>query len=64
MTLGLSEVRTECPYCWEPLTLLVEAGDFGVDYIEDCQVCCRPMIVTAVLDGDGEPAVTLRREDD
>ncbi len=62
--MGLTELRADCPYCWEPLTLLIDAEDFGVDYVEDCQVCCRPMIVTATLDSDGDPSVSLRREDD
>ena len=62
--MGLTELRADCPYCWEPLTLLVDENDFGVDYVEDCQVCCRPMVVTAFLDGDGDATVTLRREDD
>jgi len=62
--MGLTEVRASCPYCWEPLTLLVDSGDAGVDYVEDCQVCCRPILVTANLDSDGDLGVSLRREDD
>ncbi len=62
--MGLTEVQASCPYCWETLTLLVDAGDLGVDYVEDCQVCCRPMVVTAAADMDGDVTVSLRREDD
>lgn len=62
--MGLTELRANCPYCWEPLTLLVDAGDLGVDYIEDCQVCCQPMIVSASADFEGDLSVSLRREDD
>lgn len=62
--MGLSELRGACPYCWETLTLLVDEGDLGIDYVEDCQVCCQPMIVTAQLLGDGDIAVALRREDE
>lgn len=62
--MQLLEQRIDCPYCGEPLTLLVDEGDLGVDYIEDCQVCCRPMVVSACLDGQGDLAVSARREDD
>ena len=62
--MQLLEQRIDCPYCGEPLTLLVDEGDLGVDYIEDCQVCCRPMVVSARLDGQGDLAVSARREDD
>ncbi|MEO1078828.1 MAG: CPXCG motif-containing cysteine-rich protein [Pseudomonadota bacterium] len=64
MNPGLSEIPATCPHCWEPLTLLVDSGDFGVDYVEDCHVCCRPMIVTATIDSDGDATLNLRREDD
>lgn len=62
--MGLTEHRAACPYCWETLTLLVDAGDYGVDYVEDCHVCCQPMVVSAFEDGDGSIRVSLRREDD
>lgn len=62
--MGLSEHRVECPYCWESQTLLVDAGDLGVEYIEDCQVCCRPMVVSVAADYEGDIVLTLRREDD
>ncbi|UWX04249.1 CPXCG motif-containing cysteine-rich protein [Pseudoxanthomonas sp. NC8] len=35
------------------------------DYIEDCQVCCRPIAISVRLDEeDGEPRVRARREDE
>jgi hypothetical protein len=33
------------------------------EYVEDCFVCCRPMVVH-VLNLDGEPLVSLRAEDE
>jgi len=36
-----------CPYCWEQISMILdnteEASDYQVDYIEDCEVCCRPI---------------------
>ena len=63
-TMELTESRVDCPYCGAPITLLLDAGDAGIDYVEDCQVCCRPMIVSLHADSDGDLLVSLRREDD
>lgn len=62
--MELAEQRVECPYCGEPITLLLDAQDSGVDYIEDCQVCCQPMIVAVHEDGGGQLFAAVRREDD
>ncbi|MBO6558428.1 MAG: CPXCG motif-containing cysteine-rich protein [Pseudomonadales bacterium] len=55
------EQRISCPYCGEPLNILLDPTEAGQEYIEDCQVCCRPIVMTLdVLGGD----VSVRREDD
>lgn len=60
----LRGVATSCPYCGEPLELSVDCSAGSQRYVEDCEVCCRPIVVDARVDEDGEPAVTLAREDD
>jgi hypothetical protein len=57
------ETSLECPYCGEPITLLIDPSVPQQHYIEDCQVCCQPMAVYAEIDPDGEAQVTARRED-
>jgi hypothetical protein len=54
----------DCPYCGEPVTLALDASAGDQSYIEDCQVCCRPMVVFVAFDEMGSPQVTLRREDE
>ena len=44
MTQELVEHAVTCPYCWETLDVLIDPGDAGQDYIEDCQVCCQPIV--------------------
>lgn len=47
----------QCPYCGEP----------SVDpqqYVEDCQVCCRPINVSVTTGDDGEVTVVARAEND
>jgi len=58
------ESNTHCPYCGEPLTLLLDPMDAGIDYVEDCQVCCRPMVVSVSEAGDGELSVFVRAEEE
>ena len=49
----LSEQPVSCPYCGEALTILVDASAGDQAYVEDCQVCCRPMNVAFTV-SDGE----------
>lgn len=39
----LTESTIHCPYCGEPIDVLLDPGDIDVEYIEDCQVCCKPI---------------------
>lgn len=62
------EVLTEhdigCPYCGEVITVLVDPTDLDDEYIEDCQVCCRPIVFSIVDGGLGAVGLSVRREDD
>ncbi|MDO7575536.1 MAG: CPXCG motif-containing cysteine-rich protein [Flavobacteriaceae bacterium] len=33
----------QCPYCWEEISMLLEPSNQEQQYIEDCEVCCRPI---------------------
>ncbi|WP_049623010.1 CPXCG motif-containing cysteine-rich protein [Frateuria defendens] len=60
----LDPVPIQCPYCGESIEVLVEASPESQRYTEDCQVCCRPIVLTVSLDEDGVPWVDARREDE
>ena len=53
-----------CPYCGEVITLVVDDSAGAQRYIEDCQVCCRPMVVVVAFDADGDPIVEVNAEDE
>lgn len=61
---NLIEASIYCPYCGEKNPVLIEPLDEAQEYIEDCQVCCRPMVITIAMQSDDTPVVTVRREDD
>ena len=48
----LTEETVSCPYCGEAIQVLLDPEEAGQDYIEDCQVCCRP--IKFVLQVHGE----------
>jgi len=56
----LEELDLHCPYCGEPQAVLADPSDVGIEYTEDCQVCCRPMILLH----DGHCGLSVRREED
>ena len=56
-------VAVLCPYCGEPVELLIDATVPHQTYVEDCEVCCRPMVVT--IDAtEEEPKVGVTRENE
>lgn len=59
----LDEVEIECPYCGAAFTALIEPGDAGADYIQDCEICCRPLRFH-VRAGSDAPVVEVAAEDD
>ena len=61
---SLESVPAGCPYCGEPIELLVDCSAGDQDYIEDCAVCCRPITVRVTVVEDGAPQVALFREDE
>lgn len=48
------------PYCWEEITLLVDGSIEIQEYIEDCEVCCRPIDFSVEVDDDGLAQVQAR----
>jgi len=32
-----------CPYCWERISMVLDSSEEESEYIEDCEVCCRPI---------------------
>ncbi|GAB3344150.1 CPXCG motif-containing cysteine-rich protein [Marilutibacter aestuarii] len=60
----LPTAEVHCPYCGEPLELLLDVSSGTQRYIEDCQVCCRPINVTASVDEDGAVHVDVAAEDE
>jgi hypothetical protein len=60
----LATVACSCPYCGEPIELIIDCSVDEQAYIEDCAVCCRPMTVRVQVAADGVPSVQLSDENE
>ena len=57
-------ISVQCPYCWERFELLVDLSIESQDYIEDCEVFCRPIDFSIEVDGDHRATVQARHQDE
>ncbi|CAN5879040.1 hypothetical protein BH23GEM9_BH23GEM9_08700 [soil metagenome] len=59
-----TEARAVCPYCHQLVGIALDSGSgSSQEYIEDCEVCCRPMRVIVRYDTAGAARVRLEAED-
>jgi Cysteine-rich CPXCG len=48
----LSSEVISCPYCGERFELIVDCSIPQQNYIEDCEVCCRPINLSISVEND------------
>lgn len=49
----LESHEADCPHCGEPISLSLDLSVPEQSYIEDCSVCCQPMVVSySTVDGE------------
>ncbi len=58
----LIEKAIYCPYCGESITVLINNEEIGQEYIEDCQVCCKPIIFGLSESTDEDLLISVRDE--
>ncbi len=60
----LFEHDISCPYCGELISILIDCSIEQQEYIEDCQVCCRPITIKVQTAEDSDPLVMVSDEND
>ncbi|MFZ5723554.1 MAG: CPXCG motif-containing cysteine-rich protein [Pseudomonadota bacterium] len=60
----LRTASVQCPYCWESIELVIDCSLRRQEYVEDCQVCCRPIVVRVVVKDGGIAELDVRTEDE
>jgi len=59
---GLEASTIQCPYCWEMIEITVDCSVNSQDYVEDCEVCCQPIVMQVNISLTGAPEVRVERE--
>lgn len=58
-----TEAEVTCPYCSEVVLITIDPnGGVAQEYVEDCQVCCRPWNVQVSFDEMGAAEVTIEAQ--
>ena len=60
----LAQQNVSCPYCGESIEVLIDHEEAGQQYIEDCQVCCKPITFSVVEGMEGQLSVTVFDENE
>ena len=50
------EITIQCPYCGEGIIIEPEPSDTVIEYVEDCHVCCSPIVITVRYSEEGSEA--------
>ena len=58
-----TEAEVTCPYCSEVMLITIDPnGGVAQEYVEDCQICCRPWNVQVNYDEMGAAEVTVEAQ--
>ncbi len=60
----LDQETVSCPYCGESIEVLIDQQDAGQQYIEDCQVCCKPITFNVFMNFEGELSLSVHDENE
>ena len=61
---ALEEQTIACPYCGEAIDILLDCSVPHQRYVEDCQVCCRPIDLDVTIADDGGAVVAATTDRD
>lgn len=60
----LETAFVQCPYCWEQIEVVVDCSVGNQEYVEDCSVCCRPIVLTVAIAQGELVDIEARSEDE
>ena len=55
--MNLETTHVGCPYCGETVEIVVDPSVEQQEYVEDCFVCCRPIVLSVTMTPSGVSAV-------
>ena len=61
----LQMVEINCPYCGENFSTTADCSAGPQEYVEDCWICCRPILMRLRVDLSGQlEGLEAKREND
>jgi hypothetical protein len=60
----LESRKIQCPYCGETYDVLIDCSVEQQSYIEDCEICCRPINFDVSIDQSGDLSVFVTHENE
>lgn len=61
---SMNSAQITCPYCGAEIELVIDCSVPFQEYIEDCEVCCRPITLAVSVDEDEQISVDARSENE
>ncbi|MGJ8663501.1 MAG: CPXCG motif-containing cysteine-rich protein [Marinicella sp.] len=61
---GLETVKIQCPSCWESFATVVDCSVSDQQYVEDCYVCCRPLVIHVQVEAGSVQAIDVKSENE
>jgi hypothetical protein len=60
----IHEKESYCPYCGEIISLLIDPSIQLQEYVEDCQVCCSPIVISIEITHNEDILINTRKENE
>lgn len=64
MNNEIHNTEVQCPYCGEDIDVMIDDCGEDQQYIEDCQVCCRPINFYITLDEYQQMRIRVSSDDE
>ncbi len=58
----LQPLLLQCPYCGEEIELVLDGPVVPREMVEDCRICCQPIVVRVTATPGGEMHVEGHQE--
>ena len=60
----IEAINIDCPYCGEVFETTADCSAGDQEYIEDCQVCCQPIVIALTVSGTDLTNFEARRDNE
>jgi len=54
----------QCPYCCQVIDIVIDGTITQQNYVEDCHVCCRPIVLRISTDQDQNINIDANKENE